>query len=201
MLQKRLVSLNFRDNISKESWLMNTLLRWLPTVAGQIYIDHCGVSSTGKCFEMNDIWKVVFWGFSTAKSPSVLYMIKKFVKPKQYVCFQLGFFLFFDRVFVSFYVCSFWNVFRMSSRNFFHVSNDFMDFSLDYPLFPSVNFFKTTSSCYAISKVRHIRILKKSTNTSPRNRNPRIHQNLNYKPVFKFWYLFPLYINKQLKKF
>ena len=37
-------------------------------------------------------------------------------------------------------------------------SNDFMDFSLDYPLFPSVIFFKTTSSCYTISKVRHIRI-------------------------------------------
>ena len=41
---------------------------------------------------------------------------------------------------------------------FYHVSNDFMDFSLNYPLFPSVNFFKTTSSCYTISKVRHIRI-------------------------------------------
>ena len=41
---------------------------------------------------------------------------------------------------------------------FYHVSNDFMDFSLDYPLFPSVNFFKITSSCYTISKVRHIRI-------------------------------------------
>ena len=30
------------------------LLRWLPTVAGQIYIDQCGASPTGKCFEMND---------------------------------------------------------------------------------------------------------------------------------------------------
>ena len=29
-------------------------LRWLPTVAGQIYIDQCGASPTGKCFEMNN---------------------------------------------------------------------------------------------------------------------------------------------------
>ena len=29
-------------------------LRWLPTVAGQIYIDQCGASPTSKCFEMND---------------------------------------------------------------------------------------------------------------------------------------------------
>ena len=35
-----------------------------------------------------------------------------------------------------------------------------MDFSLDYLLFHSVDFFKTTSSCYTISKVRHIRIEK-----------------------------------------
>ena len=37
---------------------------------------------------------------------------------------------------------------------FYHVSNDFMDFSLNYSLLPSVNFFKTTSSCYTISTVR-----------------------------------------------
>ena len=29
-------------------------LRWLPTVAGQIYKDQCGASPTGKCFEMNN---------------------------------------------------------------------------------------------------------------------------------------------------
>ena len=29
-------------------------LKVLPTVAGQIYIDQCEASPTGKCFEMND---------------------------------------------------------------------------------------------------------------------------------------------------
>ena len=29
-------------------------LRWLPTVAGQIYTDQCDASPTGKCFEMNN---------------------------------------------------------------------------------------------------------------------------------------------------
>ena len=49
-------------------------------------------------------------------------------------------------------------MFSYVESEFYHVSNDFMDFSLDYPLIPSVDFFKTTSSCYFISKVRHIRI-------------------------------------------
>ena len=72
---------------------------------------------------------------------------KKFVKPKQYVCFQLVFSVFRPRFRKLLPFSSFRNVFLMSSRNH-HVSNDFMDFSLDYPLFPSVDFFKTTSSCY-----------------------------------------------------
>ena len=78
-------------------------LRWLPTVAGQIYIDQCGASPTGKCFEMNDTWKVVFWGFSTAKSPSVLDMIKNLWNLNSKYVFNC-FFLFSDRVFVTFYV-------------------------------------------------------------------------------------------------
>ena len=48
--------------------------------------------------------------------------------------------------------------FSYVESKFYHVNNDFMDFSLDFLLFPSVNFFKTTSSCYTISKVRHIRV-------------------------------------------
>ena len=110
---------------------------------------------------------------------------KEFVKPKQYVCFQLFFSVFRTR-FRRLLRLAHSECFSYVESKFYHVSNDFMDFSLDYPLFPSVNFFKTTSSCYTVSRVRHIRILKKSTNTFPRNRNPRIYQNLNYKPVFKF---------------
>ena len=89
----------------------------------------------------------------------------------------------------------------MSSRNFITSAMILWILALIIRCFLRWIFFITTSSCCTISKVRHIRILKKSTNTFLRNRNPRIYQNLNYKPAFKFWYLFPLYINKQLKKF
>ena len=80
-----------------------SFLRWLPTVAGQIYIDQCEASPTGKCFEMNDTWKVVFWGFSTAKSPSVLCMIINLWNLNSVYVFNWSL-LFSDRVFVSFYV-------------------------------------------------------------------------------------------------
>ena len=82
---------------------------------------------------------------------------KKFVKPKQYVCFQLFFSVFRPR-FRKLLHLLILKCFSYVELKFYHVSNDFMDFSLDYPLFPSVNFFKTTSSCYTISKVRHIQI-------------------------------------------
>ena len=35
-------------------------LRWLPTIAGLIYIDQCEASLTDKCFKMNDTREVVF---------------------------------------------------------------------------------------------------------------------------------------------
>ena len=83
----------------------------------------------------------------------------KFVKPELYVFFQLVFSVFRPR---------FHKLLRLALSKMFlvcrveilsPVSNDFMDFSLNYPLFePSVDFFKTVSSCYTISKVRHIQI-------------------------------------------
>ena len=84
---------------------------------------------------------------------------KKFMKPKQYVilCFQLFFSVFRPR-FRKLLRLLILKCFSYVESKFYHISNDFMNFSLDYPLFPSVNFFKTTSSCYTISKVRHIRI-------------------------------------------
>ena len=88
-------------------------------------------------------------------------MIKKFAKPEQYVCFQLVFSVFRPRFRKLLrLISSFRNpkYFSYVELKFYHVSNDFMDFSLDYPRFPSVDFFETTSSCYTISKVRHIRI-------------------------------------------
>ena len=44
---------------------------------------------------------------------------------------------------------------------FYHVSNVFIDFNLDYLEFPSVNFLKTLCSCSNRAKVKHIQILKK----------------------------------------
>ena len=76
-----------------------------------------------------------------------------------------------------------------------------MDFSLDYPLFPSVNFFKITSSSYTISKVRHIRILK---NLQIRFPAIEIHEYIKIWIInlsSNFDIFFPLHINNQLKKF
>ena len=108
-----------------------------------------------------------------------------FVKPKQCVscllvlwCFS-PWFCKFSRL-----VCSVLKVFvRMSSR-FFITSA--MDFNLDYLQFPSVNFLKTLCSCSNRAKVKHIQILKKSTDKFLRNRYARISQKLIYKPAFKF---------------
>ena len=65
---------------------------------------------------------------------------KKFVKPKQYVRFQLFFSVFRPR-FRKLLRLLILKCFSYVESKFYHVSNDFMDFSLDYPLFPSVNFF------------------------------------------------------------
>ena len=69
---------------------------------------------------------------------------KKFVKPKQYVCFQQVFSVFRPRFRKLLRLAFFSSVFRMSTSDskFYPVSNDFMDFNLDYPLFPSVDFLK-----------------------------------------------------------
>ena len=108
-----------------------------------------------------------------------------FVKPKQCVscllvlwCFS-PWFCKFSRL-----VCSVLKVFvRMSSR-FFITSA--MDFNVDYLQFPSVNFLKTLCSCSNRAKVKHIQILKKSTDKFLRNRYSRISQKPIYKPAFKF---------------
>ena len=108
-----------------------------------------------------------------------------FVKPKQCVscllvlwCFS-PWFCKFSRL-----VCSVLKVFvRMSSR-FFITSA--MDFNVDYLQFPSVNFLKTLCRCSNRAKVKHIQILKKSTDKFLRNRYSRISQKLIYKPAFKF---------------
>ena len=76
---------------------------------------------------------------------------KKFVKPKQHVCFQLVFSVVRPR-FRKLLRSALSEMFSYVESKFYHVSNDFMDFSLDYPLFPSVDFSKTASSCYTISK-------------------------------------------------
>ena len=109
-----------------------------------------------------------------------------FVKPKQYVscllvlCFFSPWFCKFSRL-----VCSVKCLYVESI--FYHVSNVFMDFNLDYLQFPSVNFLKTLCSCSNRAKVKHIQILKKSTDKFLRNRYSRISQKLIYKlPAFKF---------------
>ena len=47
---------NFAPGVGKltvfNTWLV---LRWLPTVAGQIYIDQCGASPTGKCLDLPQV--------------------------------------------------------------------------------------------------------------------------------------------------
>ena len=74
--------------------------------------------------------------------------------------------------------------FFITSAMFFFV--DSMDFNVDYLQFPSVNFLKTLCSCSNRAKVKHIQILKKSTDKFLRNRYSRISQKLIYKPAFKF---------------
>ena len=109
-----------------------------------------------------------------------------FVKPKQYMscvlvlwCFS-SWFCKFSRL-----VCSVKCLYVESI--FYHVSNVFfMDFNVDYLQFPSVNFLKTLCSCSNRAKVKHIQILKKSTDKFLRNRHSRISQKLIYKPAFKF---------------
>ena len=110
-----------------------------------------------------------------------------FVKPKQCVscllvlwCFS-PWFCKFSRL-----VCSVLKVFVcrvdfLSRQQWF-----FMDFNVDYLQFPSVNFLKTLCSCSNRAKVKHIQILKKSTDKFLRNRYSRISQKLIYKPAFKF---------------
>ena len=109
-----------------------------------------------------------------------------FVKPKQCVSCLLVFWCFspwfckFSRL-----VCSVKCLYVESI--FYHVSNVFfMDFNVDYLQFPSVNFLKTLCSCSNRAKVKHIQILKKSTDKFLRNRYSRISQKLIYKPAFKF---------------
>ena len=108
-----------------------------------------------------------------------------FVKPKQYVscvlvlwCFS-PWFCKFSRL-----VCSVKCLYVESI--FYHVSNVFMDFNLDYLQFPLVNFLRILCSCSNRAKVKHIQILKKSTGKFFRNRYSRISQKLIYKPAFKF---------------
>ena len=118
-----------------------------------------------------------------------------FVKPKQCVscllvlwCFS-PWFCKFSRL-----VCSVLKVFvRMSSR-FFITSA--MDFNVDYLQFPSVNFLKTLCSCSNRANVKHIQILKKSTDKFLRNRYSRISQNLsiNLPSNFDMFFLYKVQI-------
>ena len=80
-----------------------------------------------------------------------------FVKPKQYVSCLLVLW-YFSPWFCKFscLVCSVKCLYVESI--FYHVSNVFMDFNLDYLQFPSVNFLKTLCSCFNRAKVKHTQI-------------------------------------------
>ena len=71
-----------------------------------------------------------------------------------------------------------------------------MDFNVDYLQFPSVNFLKTLCSCSNRAKVKHIQILKKSTDKFLRNLIPEYLKNvsINLPSNFDMFFLYKIQI-------